>query len=188
MGLLSVLGPRDRSYSGRGMYRHVERVLGGERNIMIASPYIDDYYASYLLRHSRGKSIRILSSSIRPEAAKRLKGRRSGPAAAFALAVAALDVALIASGNAYPPFIAASLIIAVAALVLSLRRRNGIALRVPKGFVHAKMYIGDNLAVVGSANLTYAGMHENVEHIDVISDRGRINDLKKQFMGLWNSA
>ena len=170
------------------MYRHVERVLSGERNIMIVSPYIDDYYASYLLRHSRGKSIRILSSSIRPEAAKRLKGRRAAPAAAFALAVITLDIALIAAGIVYFAFIAISSAVAVIALAISLRRRTGIALRVPKGFVHAKMYIGDNLAVVGSANLTYAGMHGNVEHVEVISDKGRINDLKKQFMGLWDPA
>ncbi len=188
MGLLSVFGPRDRSYSGKHTYRHVERLLRRERNLMIVSPYIDDYYARYLMRHCRGKNVRVLSSSMRPEAARRLRGRDMGPAVTFAMLVAAANLALFFLGRAFPAFVAISVAAAAALVVFSYRRRNGISLRVPRDFVHAKMYVGDDMAIEGSANLTYAGMHGNVEHVSVTFDRERIVELKRQFASLWNVA
>jgi phosphatidylserine/phosphatidylglycerophosphate/cardiolipin synthase-like enzyme len=163
-------------------------MLRRERNIMIVSPYIDDYYARYLMRHCRGKSVRILSSSIRPEAARRLKGRDMGLAVAFALALAALNLVLFSIGREFPALAAISAAAAIALLAFSYRRRNGISLRVPRDFVHAKIYVGDGMAIEGSANLTYAGMHGNVEHVNITFDKEKIGELKRQFARLWDAA
>ena len=102
--------------------------------------------------------------------------------------LAVANIALFAYGQVALVFVILSTSLAVLSVIYALRDDRSIELRVPKGFVHAKMYIGEKTAIVGSANLTYAGMHQNVEHIDVIRDRGQIADLKKQFFSMWNSA
>jgi phosphatidylserine/phosphatidylglycerophosphate/cardiolipin synthase-like enzyme len=188
MSLLNVFGPKDGSYSGKDSYRHVERILKAERNLMIVSPYIDVHYARYLLRHSRGKRIRIISSSMQPAAYRKLKGRDVGPAVTFTVMAAAFDLAFFLLGMPVVAFALVSSAIAAVFLALSLRGNRSISLKVPRDFVHAKMYIGDSAAAEGSANLTYAGMHKNVEHMDVTYDRKRIADLKRQFQALWDSA
>ena len=38
---------------------------------------------------------------------------------------------------------------------------------------------------MGSANLTYSGMHKNIEHIEVIKEGDRIAELEKHFRQLW---
>ncbi len=63
---------------------------------------------------------------------------------------------------------------------------SNLKVKVAKGkFVHEKVYIGNDIAIVGSANLTYNGMHKNVEHIDVIKDDARIRQLREHFESLW---
>jgi phosphatidylserine/phosphatidylglycerophosphate/cardiolipin synthase-like enzyme len=188
MSLLNVFGPRDGSYSGKDSYRHVERILRGERNLLIVSPYIDLHYARYLVRHSRGKRIRIISSSMQPGAYRKLKGRDLGPAITFTVMAVAFDMMLLLLRMQFLAFALVTAALAAMFFALSLRGRNNIYVKVPREFVHAKMYIGDNAAAEGSANLTYAGMHRNVEHIDLIYDRKRIADLKRQFQALWDSA
>lgn len=189
MSLFNMFQARDRSYSGKDSYRHVERVLKGEKNLLIVSPYIDEYYANYLVSHARGKRIRILSSSMHGGAARKLRGRNIGPAVKFSLLVAAFNLLFFLFGLQFLAFLIISSSAAVLFLAFSLRGRHlDISVRVPRNFVHAKMYIGDGAAIEGSANLTYAGMHENVEHIDVIFDEKRIADLKRQFHALWDSA
>ena len=188
MSLLNLFAPRDRSYSGKDSYRHVERILRSERNLLIVSPYIDGHYAGFLVRHSRGKRIRVLSSSMQPDAYRKLRGRNIAPAVTFAMMAAAFDAILFLLGMQFLPFALVTAAIAALFIALSFRGNKNISVKVPRDFVHAKMYIGDNVAAEGSANLTYAGMHKNVEHIDVIYDRKRIADLKRQFAALWDSA
>jgi phosphatidylserine/phosphatidylglycerophosphate/cardiolipin synthase-like enzyme len=188
MGLLNLFAPRDGSYSGRDSYRHVERILRSERNLLIVSPYIDGHYAGWLVRHSQGKRIRILSSSMQPGAYRKLKGRERGPAITFAVLAAAFDVAFFLLRMQFLAFALVTAAIAALFIALSFRGNRNISVKVPRDFVHAKMYVGDNVAAEGSANLTYAGMHKNVEHIDVIYDRRRIADLKRQFAAMWDSA
>ena len=60
-----------------------------------------------------------------------------------------------------------------------------VELRKPKGFVHAKFYIGDNEAIQGSANLTYNGMHKNLENISIIRNERDIEKLRKEFYKIW---
>ena len=188
MNLLNPFAPKDHSYSGRESYRYVERILRNERNLLIVSPYIDDYYAKYLVGHSRGKRIRILSSSMQPGAARRLRGGGPGLVTKFLIVLASLNLLFYLAGAQVLAFLAVSSFAAVLSFMFSFRKRSNISVRVPKDFVHAKMYLGDGVAAVCSANLTYAGMHRNIEHIDVIRDRKRIGDLKRQFSEMWDSA
>jgi phosphatidylserine/phosphatidylglycerophosphate/cardiolipin synthase-like enzyme len=53
-------------------------------------------------------------------------------------------------------------------------------------FVHEKLYIGNDKAITGSANLTYNGLHKNIEHIEVINSIERIGKLKSHFNDLWS--
>jgi phosphatidylserine/phosphatidylglycerophosphate/cardiolipin synthase-like enzyme len=52
-------------------------------------------------------------------------------------------------------------------------------------FIHAKMYVVDEeYAVIGSANLTEAGMYENVESI-VTYDGAEVVQIRKEFEKIW---
>jgi len=65
---------------------------------------------------------------------------------------------------------------------------SNIKVKVTKDkFVHEKLYIGSDMAIVGSANLTFNGMHRNVEHIDIIRSKDQIDRLKTHFESLWRS-
>jgi len=64
------------------------------------------------------------------------------------------------AGLSYVPvLIIGFLFFALFIVRLSTRRPKNIRLKVPKEFIHAKFYVGDNEAITGSANLTYRGMH-----------------------------
>ena len=63
--------------------------------------------------------------------------------------------------------------------------KKGISLKVPKEFVHAKLYIGDSKAIESSANLTFTGMHKNIEHARVIDSPEDLSKLRKEFESLW---
>ena len=76
-------------------------------------------------------------------------------------------------------------------MLLLQRRRRKIAKNITvkttgEDFVHEKLYISDTVAIVGSANLTYAGMHKNVEHIQMVDDKNEITELKEHFNSLWS--
>jgi len=53
-------------------------------------------------------------------------------------------------------------------------------------FVHEKLYISGNTAISGSANLTYNGMHKNIEHIEVTKDESKIREMRRHFESMWN--
>ncbi len=72
--------------------------------------------------------------------------------------------------------------------VFELAKRWGLELRVLKS-LHAKLYIIDELAFIGSANLTEAGLEQNIELILSISkvrDAELFNELEKAFEILWS--
>ena len=50
------------------------------------------------------------------------------------------------------------------------------------------MYIAEHAAATGSANLTYSGMHRNVEHLSMTYSHDEIRRLEKQFWRLWDAA
>jgi HKD family nuclease len=53
-------------------------------------------------------------------------------------------------------------------------------------FVHAKIYLVDKrFGVSGSANLTYSGLHTNVESLNMAETENEIRQLETDFMRLW---
>ncbi len=162
-------------------------MLKGEKNLLIISPYIDDYYAAFLARHSHGRKRYIISSSIRGSASKRLRRSDIGnPLVATFLAVS-VNWLLFLLNEFNPALAIVSICFGFVLIAYSLARRSSIYLKVPKDFVHAKLYVGDSVAVEGSANLTYAGMHKNLESVRLITDRREVEALKRRFWTLWNS-
>jgi phosphatidylserine/phosphatidylglycerophosphate/cardiolipin synthase-like enzyme len=79
--------------------------------------------------------------------------------------------------------------IAIAVLLFySAKRKKRIIIRKPEGFVHAKIYISENEAIHGSANLTYNGTHSNIEHIEIIRDNEKIAKLHSEFERMWKKS
>ncbi len=186
MGLLSLLKKSDSSYYGSGCYKHVERLLSGEKELLIVSPYVDDYYAEYLLRHSASKNVYILSSSMKSSVARKLNVGSFRDAAVFASVLAFINIALLYLGFFSVYVLLASLFLAVFSLATSLMAGRNIHVKSPRQFIHAKMYISSKSAIEGSANLTYAGMHKNIERINIIEDPEKVKVLRKQFWRMWN--
>ena len=188
MGFLSLFKKGSGAYYGSESYKRVERLIASERDLLIVSPYIDDYYAAYLAAHSRGKKIHIISSSITGSAAKRLHRNdtlRSSLTATFLSVSVSWLLFLLDAFN--PIYSLATIAAGVLLVSYAFMHRSSIYLKIPKDFVHAKMYVGDSSAVEGSANLTYAGMHKNIEGVRLITDPKEVDALKHQFWTLWNS-
>ena len=175
---------KKRLLSGRSSYSEVERLIMNGRELCIVSPYIDSYYARLLSRNSGGKRVFILSSSIDKEAAKLIGRRFSLSKFVLFLALMAVELYIGAGLGNYILAMAATLATLGAGILLSWTG-SGISLRIPKRFVHAKMYISESRAITGSANLTYRGMHSNVEMIEVIDDRETVERMKRMFWKMW---
>ncbi len=53
-------------------------------------------------------------------------------------------------------------------------------------FVHAKIYIADNeRAISGSANLTYSGLHSNVESLSIAETKEEVQQIEMEFRRIW---
>ena len=177
-------------YNGNESYRYVERAIDEAEELLIVSPYIDTYYAKFIAQRSKGKKVRIISSSIE-SAAKMEIGGSIGLKGFFyfisslffaGLALYLTHINIVLVGVAYALLLAA-------AVPLGLKMKGtAVEIKHPKKFVHAKMYISDTLAIVGSANLTYRGMHSNIEHLEIITDRERIGELQRIFWKIWKEA
>lgn len=174
-------------YSGQQCYKFAEGLIRRGREILIVSPYIDGYYARFLMENSDGKKIKILSSSMDPEAKRILRRKKPlGMLSAVSLLVLSVDYLSLTARLLTIFVIVVSAIILAVALVAFKLKKYEMEVKVPRGFVHAKMYISENEAIHGSANLTYSGMHKNVEHIEVIREREKIEMLRKEFYRLWD--
>ncbi|MGC8776943.1 MAG: phospholipase D-like domain-containing protein [Candidatus Micrarchaeia archaeon] len=170
-------------------HKYVERLIKESKRVLIVSPYIDEYYAKFILRHARGKKIYIISSSPEKGAARLLQ-KGSFPSLSLVLAVLLLIsyFTLAAVGKNFEPILLASLFfLTVFAIRLFGRKPRNIKLKIPKDFVHSKFYVGDASAIVGSANLTYRGMHKNIEHIEVIENLEHVKKLESEFWRLWGA-
>lgn len=187
---MNLPGSKPASYYGRSSFKYVEPLLNDEKEILIVSPYIDTYYANYLRSHARGKRILVISSAIGKDDAKKLISRRRAwlKALFFLLVLSSIGLVLVSAGTTSLVFLAMTALIFPLFLVeqLRLKEEHNISLKIPKSFVHAKLYVGKNAAVEGSANLTFAGMHKNVEHVSVTRDPQEISELRKQFWRIWN--
>ena len=176
-------------HTGSDCHRYVDRLIRSSKELMIVSPYVDQYYADILRRSSGGKKVLLISSSIDWRAAKELGRRRHiFIFAALSILLAMLDISeLYVNSLTFANLFATVFLIGVLALFL-LRGGGNVQLRKPLKFVHMKLYISESQAIQGSANLTYNGMHRNVEYIEIISDPSVINALRKEFMELWKNS
>ncbi len=179
------------SYSGQDSYRQVDPMIAHARRLMIISPYISNGYARALAaRAASGASVRVITSESAVGGSSILIGNYGMTHVRAVLFLVLLDAISIYLGFVYTTIII-SFMIAVLG-VLSFARRRGISLNMSvkvsrDKFVHEKIYLSDDMAITGSANLTYSGMHRNVEHIYVIRDPARVKELRAHFEGLWAS-
>lgn len=184
------------SYSGESSYRYVDALIGNDDSeLMVVSPYISDYYTKMLLNKARNKRTRIITSessmSYRDAMLNRYVAQSTrGHIKAIAFFIL-LDLISVYLQFNYTTAIITIILLALILLAYRKYRKTGTNLKVKVAngrFVHEKLYIGKDIAIVGSANLTYNGMHRNVEHIDVIRDENRIKQLKQHFESLWSSS
>jgi phosphatidylserine/phosphatidylglycerophosphate/cardiolipin synthase-like enzyme len=182
-----------RRYSGNSSYQFVNQLIKNkDKELLIISPYISNHYTRMLIKEAGRKRIRIITSDsslgYRDSMLKRLHGGGIGGNLVVALYFAILDAITIYLKFFYISITVALLFVLVLYVTVSRRRKaeSNITLKTTgSDFVHEKMYISDSMAIVGSANLTYAGTHKNIEHIEVIRDRCEIEELKRHFNSLW---
>ncbi|MCL4374135.1 MAG: phospholipase D-like domain-containing protein [Candidatus Marsarchaeota archaeon] len=181
-------------YSGAESFKHIDKLIASnDRELLIISPYISDYYTRKLLRQKR-KRIRVITSEGSVAKGKLLASLHKTQWRSYAQAI--IYFAVLAGIFAYIRIAYAALaslaFVAGIAIVFAHNARKGSNSNIEvkstgKQFIHEKMYIGDNIAIVGSANLTFSGMHKNIEHIEIISDAAYIAKLKSHFEVLWKS-
>ncbi len=176
-------------YTGRSSYKIVERMMRSSKELMVISPFVDQHYAEFLRDISANKKILLLSSSIDKAAAKALR-RKSRP---FTFLLISLILVMLNFSEFYVHIISIPMILATIFLifvfaVFLLRGSSNVYLRHPKGFVHMKLYLSESEAIQSSANLTYSGMHSNVEHIEVFHDPETVRLFNKDFMKLWHDS
>lgn len=59
---------------------------------------------------------------------------------------------------------------------------------IKRDFVHAKIYVVDGkVAMVGSPNLTYSGLWNNIEHLMFTHDSSEVRMIEDDYEKLWNS-
>jgi hypothetical protein len=56
------------------------------------------------------------------------------------------------------------------------------------GGFHAKIYVFDEAALVGSSNLTYPGLHSNREATLLVEDSEDLDEVRRLFSELWENA
>lgn len=183
-------------YSGSESYKYVEPILlDGGRELLVISPYIGISYAKRLVALGRRKRVRVLTSASSEVVSDYIRHRSRHALYGY------LKAAVILGAGAFVSFyfsfyMVAGLALAVAALVLLASlvayrhsRSSDVDVRISyERFVHEKAYISDSVAAVGSANLTYSGMHKNVERVEIITDPSRVARLRAHFFDLWKSC
>ena len=132
-----------------------------------------------------GKRIYIISSSMDKEAIKILGKRFSILRFLLAILLSAVELYM---GILYGLYAYALLAVALTLIIgyfASVTGNRNISLVIPKRFVHAKMYISENEAISGSANLTYRGMRRNVEIIEIMHDKDSVESMRRTFWKMW---
>lgn len=184
---MGILGDTDSYYAGHECYKFTEKLIRNGKEILIVSPYIDAYYAKFLNENSSGRRIKVISSSLDPEAKKILKRKKPlGMLLAVLVIIFSISYLAYSFKFYYPSFLALSAFLVLLSLVFFSTKKYNIELKTPSEFVHAKMYINESEAIHGSANLTFNGMHRNIEHIEIVRAKNKIANLKHEFFRLWN--
>lgn len=59
---------------------------------------------------------------------------------------------------------------------------------IKRDFIHAKMYVADGeAAIVGSCNLTYSGLWNNIEHLVIAENMQEARMIENDYERLWES-
>lgn len=178
---------RNTYYYGSDAYKYMDDLIAKKGEILIVSPYLDKYYAEMILKKSRGSKFYVISSSIEARALETLSGKSGQLWIMGYLTLSVITVLLILFLGLKWPYLLISTVPLIIGAVKRRGRGSNVALKVPRQFVHAKMYISAGMAITGSANLTYSGTHKNAEHINIIYNSQDISQLSDQFWGIWNS-
>ena len=185
-------------YSGSESYKSVDSLINGpSRTVMISSPYIDVFYARALIRAARKKKIFLLTtrSAVNRQALSVLSRKGYGiMPKVFIYLLTLLTISILL--HLYYASVVVSLLLVpvlVRLYIIYRHRREGaspnLKVKIARGrFVHEKLYISDAFAIVGSVNLTYNGMHKNVEHIERIDDPARVSELRSHFERMWKDG
>lgn len=183
----------NRIYSGSDTYRMIDPLLRSRsRELLIITPYIDLFYAKRLIGESSRKRIYLVTSPASNNSAA-IKALSSPSIFAYlkALGYFVLLAAIFWYTHLYllVPFAVLGCLITI--LLAYLRRRStrsNLRIKVTSGrLVHEKLYLSDREVITGSANLTYAGTHRNLEHVELSDDVEKVAEIRKHFYKVWNS-
>ena len=196
-----------RSLSGKGVGREIEPLLRkAKRRIWVASPFISEKYAKLLIRKANeGVDVRVITTS---KSAKLLRSKKFKAIKVFTLLTSLLSSAepfllplplaltlylfrlegiLVVSLGILISFLFKShlpLVTFLSLYVLMKRERLKVAVT-PKTFVHSKLYIIDDVAISGSANLTVSGLWRNYETVTVFEGK-EAKELISLFKRMWD--
>ncbi|MDE1810823.1 MAG: hypothetical protein KGH66_02170 [Candidatus Micrarchaeota archaeon] len=188
----------DEQYSGDSSYRFVDRLIkSSSKKLIVVSPYIGNTYAKLLIEEARRKKVYVVTSQSSLEYDNSVLkgipeigaiGRYLKPLAYFSIVTAFVFLLNFSTYLLYP--LLGIILIFVALSYFTYRKtKANFMLKVSRDkFVHEKLYITDNEAIVGSANLTFSGMHRNVEHIQIVRDAKKREELEEHFERLWASV
>lgn len=176
-------------YSGKESHKYVEPLIKSSKELYIVSPYIDAHYAKFLKKNSSKKEVKVISSSLDLEAKKILTaGKSKDMPIMVVMVILIFDYFVYQYGLLSISIMATSVLAIIIYLIFFSMVKDNIKLKIPTEFVHAKLYISNEMAIHGSANLTYNGMYKNIEHIEIVRDKQKIESLKRDFMKLWESS
>lgn len=185
-----MLGDNGKNYHyyGSDTHRYINGMIKSSKKMYIISPYIDNYYADFVSKRSPSTEFYIISSSMEDDARRTLQRRGSRLVLFlwFALSCIVLYAELMIGIGGYLLLISLlPFLWGINSYISRSVKSRQIHLKVPKQFVHAKMYISDDQAISGSVNLTYKGTHSNVEHIEISKNPDEIENLQQQFWDMW---
>lgn len=155
---------------------------------MISTPYIDNYYLTVLGKISKKKKVMLISSKASNKKIRKFMSNKIRKF--FIIFFAVYFISLLGMWFINLHFILQNVFVympLIFSLIISIISK-GTKLKVHiigSEFVHEKLYITENLAITGSANLTYVGTHKNIEHIEIIENLEKIKELRKHFEELW---
>ncbi len=177
-------------YSGSSSYKQINKLLRSKsKYIMISTPYIDNYYLKILGRISRKRKVMLVSSKASNKKIKKFMSNKIRKFSVMFFVVYLASLLGIWFMGLYlilqNAFVYIPLIFSIVISIVSKGTKLKVHI-IGNEFVHEKLYITEKLAITGSANLTYAGTHKNIEHIEIIEDLEKIRGLRKHFEKLWN--
>jgi phosphatidylserine/phosphatidylglycerophosphate/cardiolipin synthase-like enzyme len=179
-------------YSGSDTHKYIDEVINDNAvKLKIISPYLGIHYARMLLKVSTRKKIDLIvsgDSTKKDEEAIRVLLKRGSFVDWKLILYGSVVAILIALTGIYPLALSMGILLVATIYYGKIygpkRRKVRIKIATDK-FIHEKLYISENVAIVGSANLTYSGTHKNIEHIEIIRDKSKISELEKHFDQTW---